>query len=498
VTGALAPAATVRRVHDLLRDLLDAVPASCDHAEGRVVDRATEAIGVRNGAVEWLETEASAGLGVRARVNGAWGFAATAELTPAGARDALARAIAVAEAQPRPAGGRRAWAAELTPAPAATGTWTSRREQDPFAVSTDDKIEHLLAAEAALAGDPRIVRREASCIAFRTTTTFASTDGALYEQTLTECGGGIEALAVEGEEAQVRSYPSAHGGSVAAAGWEHVLGLDLVGAAPRVSEEAVALLTAPPCPAGLTTVVIGAEQLALQVHESIGHALELDRMLGGEASYAGTSWISPADLGSLRFGSEHMHVTADATLPGALGSYGWDDEGVAAKRLTLVDGGLLRAALSDRTSAGAIGLESSGGCARADGFARQPIVRMTNVSLEPGRAGSLADLLADTGDGLYLETNRSWSIDDRRLHFQFGTEVAYEIRAGELGRLYRNASYHGVSPTFWGSLDAVCSPSEWRLHGLLNCGKGEPGQIMHVSHGTAPARFRGVEVGAAI
>jgi TldD protein len=264
-----------------------------------------------------------------------------------------------------------------------------------------------------------------------------------------------------------------------------------------VAEEAVALLSAPECPAGPTTIVIGAEQLALQVHESIGHALELDRMLGAEASYAGTSWIGPDDLGSLRLGSEHMQVTADATLPGALGTYAWDDEGVAARRLTLVEDGVLRAALSDRTSAGAIGLDASGGCGRADGFARQPIVRMTNVSLEPGRAGSLADLLADTGEGLYLETNRSWSIDDRRLHFQFGTEVAYEIRDGELGRLYRNAAYSGVSPRFWGSLDAVCSPSEWRVHGLLNCGKGEPGQVMHVSHGTAPGRFRAVDVHAA-
>jgi TldD protein len=487
----------VRRVHDLLRDLLDAVPATCDHAEARIVQRDSEAIGVRNGAVEWLESEASAGLGVRARVNGAWGFAATAKLTPAGARDALAHAIAVAEAQPRPAGGRRAWAAELAPVEPAAGRWSSPCERDPFEVSADDKIEHLLAAEAALEGDPRIVRREASCVSMRTTTTFASTEGGSYEQTVIECGGGIQAMAVEGDEAQTRSYPGGHGGSVAAAGWEQVLGLDLAAHAPRVAEEAVALLTAPPCPAGPATIVIGAEQLALQVHESIGHALELDRMLGAEASYAGTSWITPADLGSLRFGSEHMHVTADATVPGALGSYRWDDEGVSARRLRLVDGGVLRAALSDRTSAAAIGLSEPGGCARADGFARQPIVRMTNVSLDPGEAGSLQDLLADTGEGLYLDTNRSWSIDDRRLHFQFGTEVAYEIRGGELGRLYRNASYQGISPRFWGSLDAVCSLSEWRLHGLMNCGKGEPGQIMHVSHGTAPARFRGVEVRAA-
>jgi TldD protein len=237
--------------------------------------------------------------------------------------------------------------------------------------------------------------------------------------------------------------------------------------------------------------------VALQVHESIGHALELDRILLGEASYAGTSWVGPDDLGSLRYGSDLLHVTADATLPGGLGSFGWDDEGVAAVRADLVEGGVLRGALSNRESAAAVGLSASGGCARADGFARQPIVRMTNVSLEPGIVPTLADLVADTDEGLYLETNRSWSIDDRRLQFQFATELCREIRDGELGRLYRNGSYAGVTPRFWGGLDAICGPDEWRLWGLTNCGKGEPGQVMVVSHGAAPARFRDVQVGVA-
>jgi TldD protein len=237
--------------------------------------------------------------------------------------------------------------------------------------------------------------------------------------------------------------------------------------------------------------------VALQVHESIGHALELDRILLGEASYAGTSFVSPGDLGSLQYGSELLNVTADATAPGALGSFGWDDEGVAAKRTPLIERGVLRAALSNRESAAAIGLDASGGCARAQGFARQPIVRMTNVNLEPGDAGSLADLIAATDRGLYVETNRSWSIDDRRLQFQFACEVGREIRNGELGRLVRNPSYAGITPRFWGSLDAVCSAAEWRLWGLMNCGKGEPGQAAHVSHGAAPARFRDIQVGVA-
>src|SRR4051794_417191 len=468
------------------------VPAGADHAEARFVEERSELVAVRNGRVERIDTHESAGIGVRARVAGAWGFAATDEVSPQGARRALARAIAVAAAQPR-----STWAAGLTPEPPARGEWSSPAERDPFAVSLDDKLAILLAADAALAGDPRIARRDAECLAVRTRKAFASSEGAACTQTSTATGGGLHAIAVDGEEAQTRSYPSSHGGSVAQAGWEHVLALDLPGEAARVAEEAVALLSAPVCPAGEATVVIGDEQLALQIHESIGHALELDRMLGGELSYAGGSWVAPADLGSLRYGSERLHIHADANVRGGLGTFGWDDEGVAARRTALIEGGVLRAALSDRTSAAAIGLEHSGGCARADGFARQPIVRMPNVSIEPGDAGTLDDLIAATDEGLYLETNRSWSIDDRRLHFQFATEVAREIRDGELGRLYRNASYAGVTPRFWGSLDAVCSEEAWALHGLLDCGKGEPGQVMAVSHGAAPARFRGVQVGVA-
>ena len=187
-------------------------------------------------------------------------------------------------------------------------------------------------------------------------------------------------------------------------------------------------------------------------------------------------------------------MSADATLPSGLGSFGWDDEGVQAQRIALIDGGILRATLSDRMSAATVGTAPSG-AARADGFARQPIVRMTNVSIEPGDAAGLEGLLDGVREGVYMETNRSWSIDDQRLHFQFGTEIGREIRDGRLGRLLRNPTYAGVTPRFWGGLDAIADAGSWRLWGLMNCGKGEPGQVAHVSHGAAPARFRDVEVG---
>jgi TldD protein len=233
------------------------------------------------------------------------------------------------------------------------------------------------------------------------------------------------------------------------------------------------------------------------VHESVGHAIELDRVLGWEASYAGTSFVSPDDRGRLTYGSPLMNVVADATLPGGLGSFAWDDEGVPGKATPVVENGRLSGFLSSRETAPLIGLEEPGGCMRADGFSRQAIVRMTNVSLMPGDAGSLDDLIADTDDGIYMATNRSWSIDQRRWGFQFAAEIAWEVKNGALGRMLRNPTYGGITPEFWGSLDAVGSESDWRVWGLLNCGKGEPGQFGHVSHGAPPARFTKVRVGVA-
>jgi TldD protein len=478
---------------DLLTELMAKAEGRCSYAEARHVDRRDEALAVRAGEVDEFAASSADGIGVRVRVGGAWGFAATRDVSAAGAETALAQALGIAEAQP--AGP----AAPLTPVPPARGHWAAPYEIDPFEVSLEDKLDLLFAAEAGLreAGDERIVRSVAALRAWRERKAFASTEGAACTQELVAIGAGLGAWASDGTELQVRSYPLSHGGLFAAAGWELVPALDLAAHAPRVAAEAIELLSAPPCPEGITTILLDGEQLALQIHESIGHALELDRMLLYEASYAGTSWVRAEDTGSLRYGSEHLNITADATVPGGLGSFGWDDEGVPAERYPLIDGGVLRATLSNRESAALAGLERSGGCARADGFARQPIVRMTNVSIEPGDAGSLEDLIADTDEGLYLETNRSWSIDDRRLQFQFATEVAREIRGGRLGRLYRNPSYAGITPRFWGSLDAVCGPGEWRLWGLTNCGKGEPGQIMAVSHGAAPGRFRDVQVGVA-
>src|SRR5438094_685363 len=260
-----------------------------------------------------------------------------------------------------------------------------------------------------------------------------------------------------------------------------------------LADKVAALLRADPCPAGVTTVVIDAEQMELQVHESVGHPTELDRVYGTEAAYAGTSFLSPGDLGSLRYGSERMNITADSTTPGGLGTFGFDDEGVPARREPVVAEGILSGFLTSRETAARIG-SGAGGSMRADGWSRMPLVRMTNLNLEPGE-GSVEELIAGVDEGVYLQTNKSWSIDDQRLNFQFGTQVAWEIKAGKVGQMLRDATYTGRTPDFWGSLDAVAGPEEWILHGLTNCGKGQPGQHAHVSHGTSPARFRNVQVG---
>jgi TldD protein len=476
---------------DTLEDLMGAATARADYADVRHVHTRTESITTRNGAVDEVEGAESEGAGVRVRVGGAWGFAGTRDVSRAGLREALARALAVAAAQPR------APKTPLTVEPPARGRWESGATTSPFAVPLEDKLSKLVAADQSMRTDPRIAVTTAHMVALEEARTFASTEGSLCEQLTTESGGGMSAIATSGDEVQVRSYPCSHAGDVMQAGYEHFASLDLEGSGPQLAEEAIALLTAPACEPGRATIVLDGQQLALQLHESVGHAVELDRVLGTEASYAGTSFVAVGDVGRLTYGSELMNVTADATVAGGLGSYGWDDEGVQARTDPIVREGVLAGFLSSRESAAAIGLERSGGHMRADGFARQPIVRMSNVNLGPGDAGTLADLIASTERGLYLETNRSWSIDSRRLHFQFATEAAWEIVDGERVRLLRNPSYSGTTPEFWRGLDAICSPSEWRMWGLTNCGKGEPGQEMRVSHGTAPARFRNVQVGVA-
>jgi TldD protein len=479
-----------RPLRELCGHAIDvALGSGAAYADARAVTRRVQHVATKNGEVESVSDGETEGVGVRVLVDGAWGFACDRRLSDEGAREAAERAVSFARASAGRAGRRRV---ELAPAAVESGEYRTAAERDPVDVSLSEKVDLCLRAEAAMKRDD-VAITEATVRAQREERAFRSSEGTDYHQWFVECGGGIDALAIAEGRVQVRSYPNAHGGSSAQAGWEYVEGLALEREAPRVAEEAAALLRADPCPAGVTTVVLDSEQMVLQVHESVGHPTELDRVYGTEAAYAGTSFLKPDDLGSLRYGSELMNVTADSTTPGGLGTFALDDEGVPAGRQPIVEAGVLRGFLSSRETAALIGA-GGGGSMRADGWSRMPLVRMTNLHLEPG-SGTIENLLADVDDGIYLETNKSWSIDDKRLNFQFGTQIAWEIKRGKRGRMLRDATYMGVTPRFWAELDAVAGREEWTLYGLTNCGKGQPGQHAHVSHGTSPGRFRNVQVG---
>jgi TldD protein len=478
-----------------MRDLTDraldtAAQLGATYADVRVVRRREESIAVKTGRVEGVAMGESEGFGLRVVVDGAWGFAASDRLDLAEADRVGALAVRIAKASAtalrRPV--------VLDDRPPAHGTFETPVEEDPFEVPLDRKIGDLVAADRAAANVKGIVFTESIYAAQREWTTFAATDGSYTEQTITHVGAGLEANAIEGNEHQRRSYPDA-GGGYQAAGYEYIRKLDLASHAEAYAEEAVALLTAPQCEPGRRTIVLDPSQLYLQVHESCGHPTELDRVFGTEASYAGTSFLTTDKLDSgFRYGSDQITIVADATAAGGMGTFGWDDEGVAAQAVPLVKEGIFVGYLSSRETAPRVG-RRSGGAMRADGWNRIPLIRMTNVNLLPVPGMSLDEIVADTDDGLYLASNRSWSIDDRRLNFQFATEVAYEIKGGKKGRLFKNPTYTGITYEFWRSCDAVGDKSSYVMLGTPNCGKGEPGQTAHVGHAVPGARFRNVQVG---
>ncbi len=469
---------------DKARDL------GASYADIRIVTNKGESIRTKNGNVDSMGSSVSKGFGVRVLYDGAWGFASSSLVNEEEVGAITEEAVSIAKAS---ATLKRGKGVELAPVEPVTARWESKFKIDPFDVKAEDKISLLLEADALMRKNPQVRIASGSMWCMREDKVFASTEGSYIEQVKTETGAGIEAMATDGREMQRRSYPNSAGGDCGSLGYELVLDLDLADHAERIASEACALLSAKQCPSLDTTLILDSSQLTLQVHESCGHPIELDRVFGQEASYAGTSFLTPEKQGTFRYGSEQVNIVADATLPGGLGSFGYDDEGVPGQRVSVIDEGIFKNYLSSRETASELG-QLSTGAMRADGWNRIPIIRMTNVNLEPGD-WTLDEMIKDTDEGIYMETNKSWSIDDKRLNFQFGTEVAYEIKDGSLGAMLKNPNYTGITYEFWRSCDAVGNEDEWRLWGLANCGKGEPGQVAHVGHGAAPARFRNVKVG---
>ena len=474
----------------LLSTLDTAKVKGAEYADIRSVETSQERFVVRNGAVETITRDESTGFGVRVLINGAWGFASSPEITVDNLNKTTALAIQIAKAS----ASHNRNTVDLGPAVTSKGTYITPIEIDPFKIPLDQKIELLLESDKSMAGVKKIRSRLSSLVFIREHKIFANTEGAYTDQTIYESGGGIQSTAVGDSEVQRRSYPQMNGRQQGCAGWEYITSLDIPGNSEKTAMEAVALLTAEPCPTDIITdVIIGGSQLALQVHESCGHPIELDRVFGEEAAYAGTSFLTPDKLNNFAYGSEYVNITADSLRTPGLGSFGWDDEGVPSQTTPIVRSGQFVGYLMSRESASTLGLTSNG-CMRASSWNRLPMIRMTNVSLEAG-TWSLDDLISDTESGIFMETNRSWSIDDRRYNFQFGTEMGYEIKKGKIGKLLKNCTYTGITPEFWNSCDAVCNSDHWVMWGTPNCGKGQPGQIGHTGHGASPARFRNIRVG---
>ncbi len=454
----------------------------------RLVERRRESLELRDARLELAATTDDVGLGVRALVGDGWGYGATNLLDPDGVTRAARAAVEAARATARSARQR----VEL-PAPV-MGRYETPLTEDPFEVALAEKVALMGDAHARILATAGVKAAKGSLVAQRTGTLFRASNGSAVDQRVTLSGAGLAALAVGDDgDVQVRSAPKSHEGNVLQGGFEQVRAMDLPGEAGRLAAEAVALTRAEPTPAGATTVVLDGAQLSLQIHESVGHPTELDRVLGEEISLAGASFLLPEAMDRLTYGSEHVSLTADATSPLGPGTFGFDDEGTPATRTPLVDRGRFVGFLSGRDSAAAVDRPSAG-CLRAESWWSQPVVRMINVNLEPG-TGSLDELLGGVDDGLMLSVNKSWSIDDLRLNFQFSCEAAYEVKGGRLtGKLYKNPVYADVTPRFWKACSGVAGPEAWRMWGWMYCGKGDPMQIMSVGHGCAPARFEGVPV----
>ncbi|MCU1311153.1 MAG: peptidase modulator of gyrase [Candidatus Angelobacter sp.] len=466
------------------------------YCDVRIVDDRIRALMTKNGKVAHASDSETLGVGIRVIANGAWGFDSTDNLSRESVEATAARAVEIAKASATV----KNQELHLAPEKPAVADWTTPHKVDPFATSLQQNLDLLMKVDEELRRVEGITLAEVNVNFRRYEQWFYSTEGSDIHQTRFVTGAGFDVYSFAGTEIQKRSYPNSFGGQYQNKGYELIGELDLPGNARRIAEEAVALHKADQCPQGNFNIVLDSSQLGLQIHESIGHPIELDRVLGYEANFAGTSFLTTDKLRKLKYGSDIVNVVADATQhhgPG-LGTFAFDDEGVPAQSTPIISNGEFTGYLTSRETAHAIGDNRSNGTMRAEGWNRIPIIRMTNISITPGEKPLTFDqLISGTDDGIFMQTNRSWSIDDKRYNFQFGCEIAWEIKGGKLGRMLKNPSYSGITTEFWNSMDAICSRDQWTLWGTPNCGKAQPMQTMGTGHGASPARFRNIRVGSA-
>jgi len=481
---------TEPKLDELVKRALEAATkAGASYADVRVVRIRSENIATREDRVERVASSEDYGVGVRVIAGGAWGFAATPSVTAAdaerAARDAVAIAKANAPLMKRPV--------TLAPVPANVDVWQTPLTKDPFKIPLEDKAEILLAINREAMKVPGVKFATSQFAAAAEWKLLASTDGAYIEQEIVRIGPGYAVTAVDDKrgEFETREFQL----PPRQAGWEYVEGSSMLADARRIGEEAVEKLKAPSVSPGKKDLILDPSNLWLTIHESIGHTTELDRALGYEANYAGTSFATPDQRGKLQIGAPLLTFYADKTTPGGLATCGYDDDGVATQKWNLVENGVLVSYQTTREQAGWIGEKASRGTCYADGYGSFPFQRMPNVSLAPGpKERSLDELIAATDDGVVIAGRGSWSIDHQRLNFQFGGQAFWEVKRGKKTRMLRDVAYQANTIEFWHACDAIGGPKSWFMGGTLTDGKGEPGQINSVSHGCPPARFKQVNV----
>jgi TldD protein len=479
--------------------LARAAELGASHADLRVVSLRTSMTNVRDARLDGAIMDSDSGLAVRVVVDGCWGFAASDTVGPDTARRLADRAVALARISAPLVTAR----VELAPEPVHVGTWVSAYDVDPFSVPDAERLDVLASRSAALLAHDAVSHVDATLMLVKEQVFYADLAGTRTTQQRVRLQAEWNAVAVDESSGAFETMSTT--APPVARGWEYLVGgaREVGGARPwdwddelgRLGDHLAEKMTAPSVEPGRYDLVIHPTNLWLTIHESIGHATELDRALGYEANYAGTSFATPDKLGSLRYGSDLMHVTGDRVAQHGLASVGWDDEGVAAQTWDIVKDGTLVGYQLDRGMAAEFGLPRSNGCAYADSASHTAIQRMPNVSLQPDASGpDLDGLIAGVEDGIYVVGDKSWSIDMQRFNFQFTGQRFHRIRGGKLAGQLKDVAYQATTTDFWGSMAAVGNASTYLLAGAFNCGKGQPGQVAPVSHGAPAAMFTGVNI----
>jgi TldD protein len=475
------------QIAELMRKL---TRKSCQHAHLRVEQIESERLSTTSMKVSPVEKSVSTGYSIRVLKDGSWGFAGSSLFDPAEYERVIKLSMAIADASRKV----NSHKVEFAPSYSGKATYETPVSKDPFALPLKEKLDLLLHWEDLIHKNVQMNSSSTFLDFRRHTKWFYSNSGGEIKQVLTHTGAGITCgIAKSRRERFERSFPT-NSGQFVSGGFEAISAYGIEDKIPQLTSEVEALAAAAECPSKTTTIILSPDLASLQIHESIGHPLELDRVFGSERNFSGTSFATPDKLRKLQYASDIVNVYSDPTQPGGLASYAYDDEGVAASRMPLIKDGMLVGYLSSLETAARVGMPSSA-AARADGWGSIPLVRMTNLILEPGNQ-RFADMLSDVDDGIFIEGVSSWSIDDNRDNFTLSGEIGWEIKGGKLAGMIKSPSYSGNTVQFWNSCDSVGSKDEWTSWGTPNCGKGEPGQNARTAQGSAYLRFRNVKVGA--